>query len=121
LYGALACGLAWAAALLTVGRGGAFWSQSEALARAADTVYVPVCIPVLALAALRAVPSVDLRSLSSAIIFGPLTLLRWPVIVAGAARALAAGGLHSALAAFLLAAMLGADAVLRRLTPDPIG
>lgn len=53
---------------------------------------------------LRALPSVDLRTLSSLLVFGPLTLLRPVVILLGLA---AAGWLSPALWAPLSAAVVG--------------
>jgi hypothetical protein len=57
--------------------------------------------------AVRAIPSVDVRSLTSVVGFGPLTLIRPVVIIAGLAWGLALlPGLPVAIAAILIAAMM---------------
>jgi hypothetical protein len=49
------------------------------------TVYVPYALIILIAFAVRAAPSVDLRSITSVLIFGPFTLIRPLVVVAGVA------------------------------------
>ena len=51
-------------------------------------IYLPYALVVFATFAIRAIPSVDIRSATSVLGFGPLTLLRPVVIYTGAARAL---------------------------------
>jgi hypothetical protein len=59
-------------------------------------VYVPYAVVILSAFAVRAAPSVDLRSITSVLIFGPFTLLRPLVIVAGVAWGfLSAPGLNT--------------------------
>ena|SRR5262245_412691 len=48
------------------------------------TIYIPYALILLFTFLVRATPSVDLRSITSVLIFGPLTLLRPLVVVAGA-------------------------------------
>lgn len=47
------------------------------------TVYLPYAVLILLAFAFRALPSVDLRSLTSVLVFGPLTLIRPLVAIAG--------------------------------------
>lgn len=47
------------------------------------TVYVPYALIILIAFAVRVAPSVDLRSITSVLIFGPFTLIRPLVVVAG--------------------------------------
>jgi hypothetical protein len=48
-------------------------------------VYVPYALTILIAFAVRAVPSVDLRSITSVLVFGPFTLIRPVVVAAGVA------------------------------------
>jgi len=89
------------------------------LKRAGDRmlqVYMPYAV-VLGLAFFaRAWPSVDVRSLTSTLVFGPLTLLRVPVLVAGIVWGVmsAPRPVVVALAAFVLTMMLGMERALGR-------
>lgn len=47
------------------------------------TVYIPYALIILIAFAVRVAPSVDLRSITSVLIFGPFTLIRPIVVVAG--------------------------------------
>jgi hypothetical protein len=47
------------------------------------TVYIPYALIILIAFAVRVAPSVDLRSITSVLIFGPFTLIRPVVVVAG--------------------------------------
>jgi hypothetical protein len=116
LYGAVVVAAGFAAGAI---EGRSFFDRGEALARAALYVYVPAGVPVLALALLRVVRNVDFRSLSSTLIFGPLSLARTFIIVMGAVPAFAAGRPYTVFAAGIAGAMLAADRILPRLTPAP--
>lgn len=70
------------------------------------TVYVPYALALGAAFALRAIPSVDVKSLTSTLVFGPLTLLRPLVIVAGLAWGAAAVPRPEVVALCLLAALM---------------
>jgi len=77
-------------------------------------VYVPYAL-ILGLAFLaRALPSVDVRSLTSTLVFGPLTLLRVPVVTVGVGWGVLAapGSTVLALAALVLMLMLGMEPAL---------
>ena len=47
-------------------------------------VYIPYALIILLAFAVRVLPSVDLRSITSVLIFGPFTLIRPIVVIAGA-------------------------------------
>jgi hypothetical protein len=66
------------------------------------TVYIPYAIIIFLAFAVRAFPSVDIRSITSVLIFGPFTLIRPLVVVAG----VAAGILASPRFATLLVGLL---------------
>jgi hypothetical protein len=91
-----------------------FWASSASIAWRCATIYGLVGAPVIALLIMRMIPSVDLRSISSTLVFGPLTALRPIIVVIGAWPALEAGGWHAILAAFIVCAMLLAEPILAR-------
>ena len=81
------------------------------------TVYVPYALIILMAFAVRAAPSVDLRSITSVLIFGPFTLIRPVVVVAGVVWGfLAAPGIVTLLLGMLtLSFVLGLGWVTGRL------
>ena len=81
------------------------------------TVYVPYALIILLAFAVRALPSVDLRSITSVLVFGPFTLIRPLVVVAGVLRGfLSAPGWHTLLLGLLiLILMLGLEWMIVRL------
>jgi hypothetical protein len=91
LWGQLAVALAGSAAGLLVvsspSPGQLLDDYAEAGGRLLQ-VYLPFAGVIGLAFALRTLPSVDLRSLTSVLVFGPLTLLRPPVALAGVAWAL---------------------------------
>ena len=113
LYGALAgqavvlvAGAAVAVVLLQAPEPAASWRQLLIVAKRMLVVYVPYAM-VLGLAfALRMVPSVDVKSLTSTLVFGPLTLLRPFVILAGLAWSAAAVPTPEVVALSALAALM---------------
>ena len=48
------------------------------------TIYVPYAVILIATFFVRAIPSVDIRSITSVLVFGPFTLIRPLVVLAGA-------------------------------------
>jgi hypothetical protein len=115
LVGVLALAVAIAGGELTT------TSTSEGVARKALLVYAPFVGLGAVCAVVRALGSVDARSIASTLVFGPLTLARPLVLLAGAWPALAAGGLTASLAGGVVAAMLVAEPLLARWTPAPDG
>lgn len=81
------------------------------------SVYVPYAAVVIAAFAVRAFPSVDVRSLTSTLVFGPFQFIRPVVVVAGVVWGLfaAARADVTALGLFVIAEMLLLDRWLRYL------
>jgi hypothetical protein len=80
-------------------------------------VFGPIALVPLGLLAVRSVPSVDVRSIASTLVFGPLTLLRPLIVVAGGAWILAGEGRPDVrlLTALACLGMLAVEPVARRL------
>jgi hypothetical protein len=80
-------------------------------------VYVPYAVIILLTFVVRAAPSVDLRSITSVLIFGPFTLIRPVVVVAGAVWGFLAapGPITLLLCLLILSLMLALEWVLGRL------
>lgn len=79
--------------------------------------YVPYALVIFLTFAVRAAPSVDIRSITSVVIFGPFTLLRPFVVVAGVAWGFlyAPGPVTLLLGALTLSLMLGLEWAMGRL------
>lgn len=81
------------------------------------TIYVPYALILTITFLIRAIPSVDIRSITSVLVFGPFTLIRPLVVLAGAIWGLLAAptipiGL---LIGLIVSLMLGMEYVLSRL------
>lgn len=78
--------------------------------------YVPYAIVVLAAFLIRTIPSVDLRSITSTVIFGPFTLIRPLVAIAGVGFGLylAPRFTNFVVGLFVLVLMLSMELVLSR-------
>jgi hypothetical protein len=86
LFGQVAVGIAGVAvavSLLLSPEPRALLRELEAVGSRMLIVYVPYALIILFTFAVRAAPSVDLRSITSVVIFGPFTLIRPVVVVAG--------------------------------------
>jgi len=83
------------------------------------TIYVPYTVIILVAFLIRALPSVDLRSITSTVIFGPFTLIRPFVSLAGVLWGIhAAPGPASVTLGFLvLVLMLGTERALGQIRP----
>jgi hypothetical protein len=103
--------------------GSSSWNDLLRIGGRMISVYVPYASLILAALALRAIPSVDLRSLTSTLVFGPLTLARPVVVTFGLAFGLAAAPTPARLAVGLLVAvmMLGMEPLLGRRHRRPAG
>jgi hypothetical protein len=77
-----AAGLLLVAALAASGAPAVSWRQLIAIGQRMLVVYVPYAALLAASFAVRAIPSVDVRSMTSTIVFGPLTFVR-PLVVSG--------------------------------------
>ena len=80
-------------------------------------VYVPYALIILLAFAVRAAPSVDLRSITSTLVFGPFTLIRPLVVIAGVVWGFtSAPGPHTLLLGLLvLILMLGLEWMISRM------
>lgn len=80
-------------------------------------VYLPYALIILIAFVVRVVPSVDLRSITSVLIFGPFTLIRPLIVVAGIAWGFLAapGPATFLLGALILSLMLSLGWVIGRL------
>jgi hypothetical protein len=121
LAGQAAVALAWLAigvALAQAGDRTALWATLMVAGARLLAVYVPYAAVLMLAFAARAVPSVDVRSLTSTLVFGPLTLVRPLVVVGGLAWGLAGGAPPPAslygIAALLAVLMLGIEPLLER-------
>ena len=80
-------------------------------------VYIPYALIILIALASRAVPSVDIRSITSTLIFGPFTLIRPLFVLLGAAWGILAApsAVTLALVVLIVCLMLGLEWTLGRL------
>ena len=103
--------------LLRAGDRAAFVHSLTAAGRRMLSVYVPYAVVVLAAFAVRAFPSVDVRSMTSTLVFGPFQFIRPLVVVAGVLWGLFAARRAdvTALGLFVIAEMLLLDYWLRHL------
>lgn len=117
LFGQLAVlivGAITAIALATVSNPGALFSKFETVGARMLTVYVPYAIILLITFCIRAVPSVDIRSITSVLIFGPFTFIRPLVVLAGAVWGVVAApdAITIAVTLLIVSLMLGLEYAL---------
>jgi hypothetical protein len=81
------------------------------------TVYIPFALIILLAFVVRTVPSVDIKSITSTVIFGPFTLLRPLVVIAGVVYGVWAAPklIIFLLGALVLLLMLGLEWAMARL------
>ena len=77
-------------------------------------VYVPYALIILVTLCIRALPSVDIRSITSTLVFGPFTFIRPIVVLAGAVWGVVAapGVITIALTVLIVTLMLGLETAL---------
>lgn len=80
----LIVGVVSAIALVTSNDAAALFSKFEIVGARMLTVYIPYALILLITFCIRAVPSVDIRSITSVLIFGPFTFIRPLIVIAGA-------------------------------------
>jgi L-asparagine transporter-like permease len=80
-------------------------------------VYIPYALIILIALSIRALPSVDIRSITSTLIFGPFTFIRPLVVLLGAVWGILAapGAVTAALVVLIVCLMLGLEWTLGRL------
>ena len=110
----LIVGLITAIVLANSNDSGQLYLKLESVGARMLTVYVPYAIILLITFLVRAFPSVDIRSITSVLIFGPFTFIRPIVVVAGALWGVIAapGALTVALALLIVSLMLGLGGTL---------
>jgi hypothetical protein len=105
------------AAVLFSAEPGALIDELHRLGARLLTIYIPFALIILLAFALRSISSVDIKSITSTVIFGPFTLLRPAVAVAGVIYALIAAPklIFILFGALILTLMLGLGRALGRL------
>ena len=117
LFGQLAVlvvGVITAIAIATSNDAAALFSNFETVGARMLTVYIPYAVVLLITFGIRAVPSVDIRSITSVLIFGPFTFIRPLVVLAGAVWGVfaAPGAVTIAITALIVSLMLGLEYIL---------
>ena len=92
----------------------ALFTNMESVGARMLTVYVPYALILLLTFLVRAFPSVDIRSITSVLIFGPFTFIRPVVVLAGAVWGIVAapGAVTVVLTVLIVSLMLGLGQVL---------
>jgi len=119
LFGQLAvliAGVVTGIALLSSDDPRALFGKLELIGERMLLVYVPYALILLIALAIRLVPSVDIRSITSTLIFGPFTLIRPVVVLVGAIWGILAAPdvITVALVVLIVCLMLGLEVVLGR-------
>ena len=117
LFGQLAVlivGVITAIALATSSDGEALFAKLELIGARMLAVYIPYALIILITFCIRAVPSVDIRSITSVLIFGPFTLIRPLIVLAGAVWGVVAapGAVTIAITVLIVSLMLGLEYIL---------
>lgn len=117
LFGQLAVlivGLITVIVLVSVRDAGVLFSDLELVGARMLFVYVPYAFILLITFCVRAIPSVDIRSITSVLIFGPFTFIRPIVVVAGAVCGVIAapGAITIALTVLIVTLMLGLGSII---------
>ena len=120
LFGQLAVlivGVITALALLSSSDAAALFSKVELIGTRMLTVYIPYALIILITFCIRAVPSVDIRSITSVLIFGPFTFIRPLIVLAGAVWGVVAapGAITIGIAVLIVSLMLGLEYILSSL------
>lgn len=110
-------GLAAAAMLATASQPAKLFDALNLVASRMLMVYVPYAVILIITFLVRAVPSVDIRSITSVLVFGPFTLIRPLIVLAGAIWGLLAAPTLPVLflVVLIVSLMLGMEYVLDRL------
>ena len=110
-------GLAAVGMLATTPQPARLFAAFEQAATRMLIVYVPYALILTITFFIRAIPSVDIRSITSVLVFGPFTLIRPLVVLAGAIWGLLAAPIPRVglLLGLIVSLMLGMEYVLDRL------
>lgn len=117
LFGQLAVlivGVTTVIVLVSVRDAGFLFSDLELIGTRMLIVYVPYAVILLITFCVRAIPSVDIRSITSVLIFGPFTFIRPLVVLAGAVWGVLAApsAITIALTVLIVILMLGLGSFL---------
>ena len=117
LFGQLAVlivGVTTVIVLVSVRDAGFLFSDLELIGARMLMVYVPYALILLITFCVRAIPSVDIRSITSVLIFGPFTFIRPLVVLAGAVWSVLAApsAITIALTVLIVTLMLGLGSFL---------
>ena len=117
LFGQIAVlivGVITAIVLISSSDAAALFSKFELVGARMLIVYIPYALILLITFCVRAVPSVDIRSITSVLIFGPFTFIRPAVVLAGAVWGIVAapGAITIALTVLIVGLMLGLEYAL---------
>ena len=120
LFGQLAVlivGVITALALVSSSDAAALFSKLELIGTRMLTVYIPYALIILITFCIRAVPSVDIKSITSVLIFGPFTFIRPLIVLAGAVWGVVAapGAITIAITVLIVSLMLGLEYILSSL------
>ena len=110
----LLAGVVTVIALATSNDAAVLFSKFELVGARMLTVYIPYALIILITFCIRAVPSVDIKSITSVLIFGPFTFIRPLIVIAGAVWGVLAapGAVTIALAVLIVTLMLGLEHAL---------
>jgi len=117
LFGQLAVlivGVTTVIVLISVRDAGFLFSDLELIGARMLMVYVPYAVILLITFCVRAIPSVDIRSITSVLIFGPFTFIRPLVVLVGAVWGVLAApsAITIALTVLIVTLMLGLGSFL---------
>jgi len=117
LFGQLAVlivGVTTVIVLISVRDAGFLFSDLELIGARMLMVYVPYAVILLITFCVRAIPSVDIRSITSVLIFGPFTFIRPLVVLVGAVWGVVAApsAITIALTVLIVTLMLGLGSFL---------
>jgi hypothetical protein len=120
LFGQLAVLIVGAVTAVTLVNSNHAWlllTKLEMIGARMLLVYIPYALIILIALAIRAVPSVDIRSITSTLIFGPFTLIRPLVVLLGAVWGILAApsAVTIALVVLIVCVMVGLEWTLGRL------
>jgi L-asparagine transporter-like permease len=110
-------GLAAVAMLATTPQPATLFDTFEQVASRMLIVYAPYALIITITFFIRAIPSVDIRSITSVLVFGPFTLIRPLIVLAGAIWGLLAAPTIpvALLMGLIVSLMLGMEYILDRL------
>lgn len=120
LFGQLAVVIVGAIAvvmLTSLDNGRALLADFELIGARMLWVYLPYALIILIAMAIRAIPSVDIRSITSTLIFGPFTFIRPLVVLAGAVWGFLAApnAITGVFVVLIVCLMLGLERILGQL------